>query len=150
MPASPVHVTVTGAAGQIGYALLFRIASGQLLGPDTPVRLHLLEVPQAVHALEGVAMELEDCAFPLLTGTDLHDDPTAAFDGVDVALLVGARPRTAGMERGDLLAANGRVPRSTPGRPTTSACWWSATRRTPTRSSPPRTRRTSPGTASPP
>ncbi|MBN9375674.1 MAG: malate dehydrogenase [Cellulomonas sp.] len=109
MPASPVHVTVTGAAGQIGYALLFRIASGQLLGPDTPVRLHLLEVPQAVHALEGVAMELEDCAFPLLTGTDLHDDPTAAFDGVDVALLVGARPRTAGMERGDLLAANGGI-----------------------------------------
>ena len=109
MPAAPVHVTVTGAAGQIGYALLFRIASGQLLGPDTPVRLHLLEVPQAVHALEGVAMELEDCAFPLLAGTDLHDDPTAAFDGVDVALLVGARPRTAGMERGDLLAANGGI-----------------------------------------
>jgi malate dehydrogenase len=107
--AAPVNVTVTGAAGQIGYALLFRIASGHLLGPDVPVRLHLLEVPQAVHALEGVAMELEDCAFPLLAGTDLHDDPTAAFDGVNVALLVGARPRTAGMERGDLLAANGGI-----------------------------------------
>ncbi len=109
MTAAPVHVTVTGAAGQIGYALLFRIASGQMLGPDTPVRLHLLEVPQAVHALEGVAMELEDCAFPLLAGTELHDDPMAAFDGVDVALLVGARPRAAGMERGDLLAANGGI-----------------------------------------
>lgn len=106
---SPVNVTVTGAAGQIGYALLFRIASGQMLGADVPVRLHLLEVPQAVGALEGVAMELEDCAFPALAGVDLHDDPTAAFDGVDVALLVGARPRTAGMERGDLLAANGGI-----------------------------------------
>ena len=106
---APVHVTVTGAAGQIGYALLFRIASGQMLGPQTPVHLHLLEVPQAVHALEGVAMELEDCAFPLLAGTDLHDEPVAAFDGVDVALLVGARPRSAGMERRDLLAANGGI-----------------------------------------
>ena len=106
---TPVHVTVTGAAGQIGYALLFRIASGQLLGPDTPVRLHLLEIPQAVKAAEGVALELEDCAFPLLAGTDIHDDATAAFDGVQVALLVGARPRTAGMERGDLLTANGGI-----------------------------------------
>ncbi|BDO43113.1 malate dehydrogenase [Cellulomonas sp. NTE-D12] len=106
---TPVHVTVTGAAGQIGYALLFRIASGQLLGPHTPVRLHLLEIPQAVKAAEGVALELEDCAFPLLAGTDIHDDATAAFDGVQVALLVGARPRTAGMERGDLLTANGGI-----------------------------------------
>ncbi len=106
---TPAHVTVTGAAGQIGYALLFRIASGQMLGPRTPVRLHLLEVPQAVGALEGVAMELEDCAFPALAGVDIHDDPVAAFDGVSVALLVGARPRTAGMERGDLLAANGGI-----------------------------------------
>ena len=106
---SPVNVTVTGAAGQIGYALLFRIASGQMLGPDTSVRLRLLEIPQAVGALEGVAMELEDCAFPALAGVDLHDDPVAAFDGVDVALLVGARPRAAGMERGDLLAANGGI-----------------------------------------
>ena len=106
---SPVNVTVTGAAGQIGYALLFRIASGQMLGPDVPVRLHLLEIPQAVGALEGVAMELEDCAFRALAGVDLHDDPVAAFDGVNVALLVGARPRTAGMERGDLLAANGGI-----------------------------------------
>jgi len=105
----PVHVTVTGAAGQIGYALLFRVASGQLLGPDTPVRLHLLEVPQAVKAAEGVALELDDCAFPLLAGIDIHDDATQAFAGTNVALLVGARPRTAGMERGDLLSANGGI-----------------------------------------
>lgn len=106
---SPVSVTVTGAAGQIGYALLFRIASGQLLGPDTPVRLRLLEIPQAVRAAEGVALELEDCAFPLLSGVDITDDATKAFDGVNVALLVGARPRTKGMERGDLLEANGGI-----------------------------------------
>lgn len=107
--AAPVNVTVTGAAGQIGYALLFRIASGQLLGPDTPVRLRLLEIPQAVKAAEGTAMELDDCAFPLLHGIDIHDDARAAFDGANVALLVGARPRTAGMERGDLLEANGGI-----------------------------------------
>jgi malate dehydrogenase len=106
---APVNVTVTGAAGQIGYALLFRIASGQLLGPDTPVRLRLLEVPQAVRAAEGVALELQDCAFPLLSGVDITDDATKAFDGVNVALLVGARPRTKGMERGDLLEANGGI-----------------------------------------
>ena len=106
---SPVNVTVTGAAGQIGYALLFRIASGQMLGPHAQVRLKLLEVPQAVGALEGVAMELEDCAFPALAGVDLYDDATAAFDGTNVALLVGARPRTAAMERADLLSANGGI-----------------------------------------
>ncbi|HEY5335736.1 MAG TPA: malate dehydrogenase [Mycobacteriales bacterium] len=106
---TPVKVTVTGAAGQIGYALLFRIASGQLLGPDTPVRLSLLEIPPALKAAEGTAMELDDCAFPLLTGIDITDDATQAFDGVNVALLVGARPRTAGMERGDLLEANGGI-----------------------------------------
>jgi malate dehydrogenase len=106
---SPVKVTVTGAAGQIGYALLFRIASGQLLGPDTPVHLDLLEIPQAVKAAEGTAMELEDCAFPLLAGVDIHDDPNRAFDGTNVALLVGARPRTKGMERADLLEANGGI-----------------------------------------
>ncbi|MBU4336889.1 MAG: malate dehydrogenase [Actinobacteria bacterium] len=106
---TPAVVTVTGAAGQIGYALLFRIASGQLLGPDQPVRLRLLEIPQGVKAAEGVALELEDGAFPLLDGTDIYDDATAAFDGVNVALLVGARPRSAGMERGDLLAANGGI-----------------------------------------
>jgi malate dehydrogenase len=106
---SPVTVTVTGAAGQIGYALLFRIASGQLLGPDTPVRLRLLEIPQAVKAAEGTAMELDDCAFPLLAGIDITDDATTAFDGANVALLVGARPRTKGMERGDLLEANGGI-----------------------------------------
>jgi malate dehydrogenase len=105
----PVNVTVTGAAGQIGYALLFRVASGQLLGPDVPVRLRLLEVPQAIKAAEGTAMELEDCAFPLLAGIDIFDDATAAFDGVNVGLLVGARPRGPGMERGDLLAANGGI-----------------------------------------
>ncbi|MGH3616389.1 MAG: malate dehydrogenase [Pseudonocardia sp.] len=105
----PVTVTVTGAAGQIGYALLFRIASGQLLGPDTPVRLRLLEIPQAVRVAEGVALELDDCAFPLLAGIDITDDVTVAFDGTNVALLVGARPRTRGMERGDLLEANGGI-----------------------------------------
>ncbi|WP_454086163.1 malate dehydrogenase [Georgenia sp. Marseille-Q6866] len=105
----PVNVTVTGAAGQIGYALLFRIASGHLLGPDTPVRLRLLEIPQGVKAAEGTAMELDDCAFPLLSGIDIFDDANAAFDGANVGLLVGARPRTAGMERGDLLEANGGI-----------------------------------------
>jgi malate dehydrogenase len=104
-----VNVTVTGAAGQIGYALLFRIASGQLLGPDTPVRLRLLEIPAAVKAAEGTAMELDDCAFPLLEGIDVTDDAKRAFDGTNVALLVGARPRTKGMERGDLLEANGGI-----------------------------------------
>ncbi|MDO8122733.1 malate dehydrogenase [Isoptericola sp. b490] len=108
MPA-PVTVTVTGAAGQIGYALLFRIASGQMLGPDTPVALRLLEIPQAVKAAEGTAMELADCAFPLLDSVNIYDDATAAFDGVNVALLVGARPRGAGMERSDLLEANGGI-----------------------------------------
>jgi malate dehydrogenase len=107
--ASPVRVTVTGAAGQIGYALLFRVASGQMLGPDTPVHLSLLEIPDAVKAAEGTAMELDDCAFPLLAGIDIHDDATAAFDGANVGLLVGARPRTKGMERSDLLEANGGI-----------------------------------------
>src|ERR671930_465890 len=107
--ASPLNVTVTGAAGQIGYALLFRIASGQMLGPDTPVRLKLLEIPQAVKAAEGTALELFDCAFPLLDGIDVYDDPKQAFDGCNVALLVGARPRTKGMERADLLEANGQI-----------------------------------------
>jgi len=106
---TPVKVTVTGAAGQIGYALLFRVASGQMLGPDTPVHLNLLEIPQAVKAAEGTAMELDDCAFPLLAGIDIHDDPKAAFDGCGVGLLVGARPRGPGMERGDLLEANGGI-----------------------------------------
>jgi malate dehydrogenase len=105
----PVRVAVTGAAGQIGYAILFRIASGQLLGPDTEVQLRLLEIPQAVKAAEGTAMELDDCAFPLLAGVEITDDPNVAFDGVNVALLVGARPRTKGMERGDLLEANGGI-----------------------------------------
>jgi malate dehydrogenase len=104
-----VNVTVTGAAGQIGYALLFRIASGQLLGPDRPVRLRLLEIPQAVKAAEGTAMELDDCAFPLLEGIEVTDDAKKAFDGTNIALLVGARPRTKGMERGDLLEANGGI-----------------------------------------
>ena len=104
-----MRITVTGAAGQIGYALLFRIASGAMLGPDVPVELRLLEVPQAMRAAEGIAMELDDCAFPRLTSVDISDDPTRAFDGASVALLVGSRPRTAGMERGDLLAANGGI-----------------------------------------
>jgi malate dehydrogenase len=109
MSNNPVKVAVTGAAGQIGYALLFRIASGQLLGDDTPVHLSLLEIPAAVKAAEGTAMELDDCAFPLLAGVDIYDDPNQAFDGVSIALLVGARPRTKGMERGDLLEANGGI-----------------------------------------
>src|SRR6202161_436205 len=109
MSKSSVRVAVTGAAGQIGYALPFRIASGQLLGEDTPVHLSLLEVPQAVKAAEGTAMELDDCAFPLLAGIDIHDDPNQAFDGVSVALLVGARPRSKGMERSDLREANGGI-----------------------------------------
>jgi malate dehydrogenase len=102
-------VAVTGAAGQIGYALLFRIASGQLLGPDTKVQLNLLEIPDAVKAAEGTALELFDCAFPLLESVDIHDDPSQAFDGVNVAMLVGARPRSKGMERADLLEANGAI-----------------------------------------
>jgi malate dehydrogenase len=104
-----VKVAVTGAAGQIGYALLFRIASGALLGPDTPIQLSLLEIPAAVKAAEGTAMELDDGAYPLLTGIEISDDPNKAFDGVNIALLVGARPRTAGMERADLLEANGGI-----------------------------------------
>ncbi|MEO3762723.1 malate dehydrogenase [Streptomyces sp. B8F3] len=108
-PDSPVTVTVTGAAGQIGYALLFRIASGQLLGPDVPVKLRLLEITPALGAAEGTAMEVDDCAFPLLRGIDITDDPNVAFAGANVALLVGARPRTKGMERGDLLEANGGI-----------------------------------------
>jgi malate dehydrogenase len=106
---TPVKVTVTGAAGQIGYATLFRVASGQLLGPDTPVNLSLLEIPDAVQAAEGTAMELEDCAFPLLAGVSIHDRPQDAFEGCNVALLIGARPRTKGMERSDLLEANGGI-----------------------------------------
>ncbi|GHG46867.1 malate dehydrogenase [Sinomonas cellulolyticus] len=106
---SPVTVTVTGAAGQIGYALLFRIASGAMLGPHTPVRLKLLEIPAAVRAAEGTALELSDCAFGLLHSVDVTDSPASAFDGTDVALLVGARPRGAGMERSDLLEANAGI-----------------------------------------
>lgn len=109
MSNTPVRVTVTGAAGQIGYSLVFRIASGQLLGEDQPVDLRLLEIPQAMGALEGVAMELVDCAFPLLANLDLHDDPNEAFDGTNVALLVGSRPRTKGMERAELLSENGKI-----------------------------------------
>ena len=109
MSKTPLRVTVTGAAGQIGYSIVFRIASGQLLGPEQPVDLRLLEIPQAMGALEGVAMELIDCAFPLLAGLDLHDRPADAFDATNVALLVGSRPRTKGMERAELLSANGEI-----------------------------------------
>lgn len=105
----PVRVSVTGAAGQIGYSLVFRIASGQLLGPDQPVSLSLLEISPAMAALEGVAMELDDCAFPLLSGMNLSDEAGVAFDGAEVAILVGSRPRTKGMERQDLLEANGAI-----------------------------------------
>src|SRR5713226_7721541 len=103
MPQSPVRIAVTGAAGQIGYSLVFRIASGAMLGADQPVALHLLEITPALDSLRGVVMELEDCAFPLLTEVVPTDDPGRAFDGVDYALLVGSRPRTKGMERSDLL-----------------------------------------------
>ena len=106
---TPVKVAVTGAAGQIGYAVLFRIASGAMLGPDVPVQLRLLEIPAAVKAAEGTAMELDDCAFELLEGIEITDDPRVAFDGVNVALLVGASPRGPGMERADLLEANGGI-----------------------------------------
>ena len=109
MSATPVKVAVTGAAGQIGYSLLFRIAAGDLLGSDTPIELRLLEITPALPALEGVVMELDDCAFASLAGVETTDDPNVAFDGANVALLVGARPRTKGMERGDLLEANGAI-----------------------------------------
>ncbi len=109
MSDNPVKVTVTGAAGQIGYAILFRIASGEMLGSNTEINLSLLEIPDAMQAAEGTAMELEDCAFPLLSGVSIHDRAEDAFDGTNVALLVGARPRTKGMERSDLLEANGGI-----------------------------------------
>ena len=109
MSPTPVRVAVTGAAGQIGYSLVFRIASGAMLGPDQPVILQLLEIPPAMGALDGVAMELDDCAFPLLAGLELSDDPDTAFGAANVALLVGSRPRTKGMERQDLLEANGAI-----------------------------------------
>ena len=105
----PVTVAVTGAAGSIGYSLLFRIAAGEMLGDDTPLRLHLLEIPQAMDALEGVAMELDDCAFPLVEEMVLTDDPEEAFDGANVGMLVGGKPRGAGMERKDLVEANGPI-----------------------------------------
>ena len=109
MSTQPVKVAVTGAAGQIGYSLLFRIASGALFGPDTPVQLRLLEITPALKALEGVVMELDDCAFGTLDSVEIGDDANTIFDGVNLALLVGARPRTKGMERGDLLEANGAI-----------------------------------------
>ena len=107
----PVRVAVTGAAGQIGYAILFRIASGEMLGKDQPVVLSLLEVPveKAQQALQGVMMELEDCAFPLLAGMEAHSDPMTAFKDIDYALLIGSRPRGPGMERAELLAVNGEI-----------------------------------------
>ena len=109
MSTSPLKVAVTGAAGQIGYSLLFRLASGSLLGPDRPIELRLLEIEPALKALEGVVMELDDCAFPLLAGVEIGADANKIFNGVNLALLVGARPRGPGMERGDLLEANGAI-----------------------------------------
>jgi malate dehydrogenase len=109
MASEPTTVTITGGGGQIGYALMFRIAAGDMLGPDRPVRLRLLEIPQGMRAAEGAALELQDCAFPLLVDVDVTDDPLTAFNGTRIAMLVGARPRTAGMERGDLLAANAGI-----------------------------------------
>ena len=139
---APVRVAVTGAAGQIGYALLFRIASGEMLGKDQPVILQLLDLPQAQAAVKGVMMELEDCAFPLLAGMVASDDPNVAFKDADYAILVGARPRSKGMERKDLLEANGAIftvqGKALNERPpaATSRCWWWATRPTPTPTSP--------------
>ena len=109
MTPAPLTITLTGAGGQIGYAALFRIAAGDLLGADRPVSLRLLEIPQGMRAAEGAALELADCAFPTLAGVEITDDPNVAFDGANLALLIGSRPRTAGMERGDLLAANGAI-----------------------------------------
>ena len=109
MSSTPLKVAVTGAAGQIGYSLLFRLASGALLGADRPIELRLLEITPALKALEGVVMELDDCAFPTLAGVEIGDDANTIFDGANLALLVGARPRTKGMERGDLLSANGAI-----------------------------------------
>ncbi len=109
MASAPTTVTITGGGGQIGYALMFRIAAGDMLGADRPVRLRLLEIPQGMRAAEGAALELQDCAFPLLDGVEVTDDPLTAFNGTRIALLVGARPRSAGMERGDLLAANAGI-----------------------------------------
>ncbi len=106
---NPVKVTVTGAAGQIGYAILFRIAAGEMLGEGTPVELRLLEIPDAIGAAEGTAMELDDCAFPLLRKIEISDDPKVAFEGCNIGLLIGARPRGKGMERSDLLEANGGI-----------------------------------------
>src|SRR5436190_10132166 len=105
----PVRIAITGPAGNIGYSLVFRVASGSMLGPDQPVILHLLEITPALDSLRGVAMELDDCAFPLLHGIVQTDDANRAFDGVNYALLVGSRPRTKGMERKDLLEANGAI-----------------------------------------
>ena len=124
---APVKIAVTGAAGQICYSLLFRIASGSLLG-DRPIELRLLEITPALKALEGVVMELDDCAFPNLKNVVIGDDPKKVFDGANLAMLVGAMPRKAGMERGDLLSANGAIsPRrarpSMTSPPTTSGCW---------------------------
>ena len=145
---APVRVAVTGAAGQIGYCLLFRIASGAMLGPDQPVILQLLEITPALGALEGVAMELDDCAFPLLAGIVQTDDADVAFGDADVALLVGAMPRKDGMERSDLLrptaaSSSRRARRCRARRSEDVRCWSSATRPTPTPSSPCRTPRTS-------
>ena len=106
---APVRIVVTGAAGQISYSLLFRIASGAFLGPNQPVTLSLLEIPRAISALKGTVMELTDCAFPLVHGIDVHSDAHDAFAGADYAFLVGARPRTADMQRADLLEANGKI-----------------------------------------
>ena len=106
---SPVRIAVTGAAGSISYSLLFRIAAGEMFGPDTPVELQLLEIPPAMEALEGVAMEIDDCAFPLLEKMTLTDDPTKGFDGANLAVLVGGKPRDASMERADLIRGNGPI-----------------------------------------
>lgn len=141
MAVKPITVTVTGAGGQIAYSLLFRLASGAMLGPNQPVRLQLLEIPEGLRAAEGTALELTDCAFPLLADVNLSSEATAAFDGTEVALLLGSRPRTKGMERADLLEGNGAISAPTAGPSTITppipcVSWWSVIRQTPTHSSP--------------
>ena len=149
-----VNVAITGAAGQIGYALAFRVAAGAALGPTTRVRLHLLEITPALGALQGILMELNDCAFPTLAGAVATDDARVAFRDCEVAFLVGARPRGPGMERKDLLLANAQIfsaqaKRSTRWPIAVSKCWWWAIPPTPTRSSPRPTRRISSRATSP-
>ncbi len=155
MEKNPIRVAVTGGAGQIAYSLLFRLASGEVFGPDQPVILQIIEVPEAMGFLAGVKMELDDCAFPLVQDIILTDDPAVGFKDANWAILVGGKPRTKDMERSDLLSSNGAIfatqgGRSTTTRPGTFGCRWWRTRATPMPWSPTSTRRTSPPTVGSP